>query len=286
MIKHLNGTRETVDYEEIPYLRIYRNVEFEEYPIHWHPAIEIIMPIASDYQVEISGEMHLLKPGDILAIAPGVLHRLLPTRGERLILLMDPGVFSGINKFDSILSFIQPSFLISEEENEGIHKRCQTLLKHAMSSYFGSEPFKEMDIFSDLLKVVSLIGRSFTTENLLFNNAPGNKQQEYIEKFIELCEYINSHCDEDITLQFAAERVGFSKYHFARRFKDFTGNTFYKYLNHCRISHAENLLLDKNLNITEVALSSGFNSISSFIRMFKIVKGCTPTDFKKMKRMN
>ncbi len=76
--------------------------------------------------------------------------------------------------------------------------------------------------------------------------------------------------------------AGFSKYHFTRLFKNFTGTSFYKYLNKKRIEHAEKLLVDPELSITEVALQSGFSSLSAFIRMFKLIKDCTPTEFRNL----
>ena len=79
-----------------------------------------------------------------------------------------------------------------------------------------------------------------------------------------------------------AGMTGFSKFHFSRLFKEFTGTSFYKYLNVRRISHAERLLLDPQLNVTDAAVLSGFNSISAFMRMFKIIKGCTPTEFRNL----
>ena len=87
-----------------------------------------------------------------------------------------------------------------------------------------------------------------------------------------------------MSLDDAANLAGFSKYHFTRLFKDFTGYSFYKYLNKKRIEHAERLLIDPEVLITEAALQSGFSSLSSFIRMFKIIKGCTPTEFRNMNR--
>ena len=58
--------------------------------------------------------------------------------------------------------------------------------------------------------------------------------------------------------------------------------SFYKYVNQKRIAKAAELLIEPKNSVTDVALSSGFPSLSSFIRMFKIVKGCTPTEFRNM----
>ncbi len=45
MIKILNGIHETVAYDALSGLKLYHNKEAENYPIHWHTALEIIMPI-------------------------------------------------------------------------------------------------------------------------------------------------------------------------------------------------------------------------------------------------
>ena len=50
--------------------------------------------------------------------------------------------------------------------------------------------------------------------------------------------------------------------------------TFYEYVNHWRIKHAEQLLLTSNFTIDEIASRSGFNSLSSFRRYFTVDSGC------------
>ena len=127
----------------------------------------------------------------------------------------------------------------------------------------------------------ALIGRNHT-EQVSLLDSDNIKQKKYTEKFIFICNYISCHCTEDLSLEEVASLVGFSKYHFARLFKQFANISFYKYVNKKRIATAETLLINPQLSITEVALRSGFSSPSAFIRMFKIVKSCTPTEFRRM----
>ena len=107
-----------------------------------------------------------------------------------------------------------------------------------------------------------------------------------MEKFMYICEYISEHCTEDLSLDDVANLAGFSKYHFSRLFKQFTNVSFYKYLNQKRIALAEKQLSDINNSITDVAINSGFSSMSSFIRMFKQIKNCTPTEFRNLHHGN
>lgn len=58
----------------------------------------------------------------------------------------------------------------------------------------------------------------------------------------------------------------------------------YEYLIGRRIAYAERLLLTPNLSITEVAMQSGFNSLSTFNRIFKTAKNCTPSSYKSLNR--
>ena len=48
MIPRLDGTREIVDFQECPSILLYKNVEYEEYPKHWHTSTEIIMVVEND----------------------------------------------------------------------------------------------------------------------------------------------------------------------------------------------------------------------------------------------
>ena len=113
-------------------------------------------------------------------------------------------------------------------------------------------------------------------------DAGPQKQKEYLDRFLSICNYIDEHCTEDLSLDQVAKTAGFSKYHFTRLFKQFTNVSFYKYVNQKRIEKAAEMLTEPNISITNVALSCGFESLSSFIRMFKIVKGCSPTEFRNM----
>ena len=86
----------------------------------------------------------------------------------------------------------------------------------------------------------------------------------------------------DLSLEEVASLAGFSKYHFSRLFKQFTNVSFYQFLSQNRIYTAEKLLAVPEMSVTTVAYKSGFTSLSSFIRMFKLIKGVTPSEYRNM----
>jgi len=92
-------------------------------------------------------------------------------------------------------------------------------------------------------------------------------------------EYIEENYKNQITLGDISTSVGFSKAHFSRTFKKITEKNFHNYLNEYRIKKVEELLLDNSITITQLAHTSGFNSIVTFNRIFKQIKGCSPTQY-------
>ncbi len=281
MIETLQGVKETVNYKQVTGFMLFDNDEYEAYPSHWHTPIEIIMPIKNIYGITCKGETHRLEEGDFFFINSGVLHSMDAYEGERLIFQADFAMLQNIPEIEAVLSSIPSVLHITAENAPDIHGSLHALMMQIKDEYFSENILSGAAVYASLLEILILIGRKYTGEGIS-SEVTHSKQQEYTTKFIYVCQYIQDHCTEDMTLDDAANLVGFSKYHFTRLFKDFTGCSFYKYLNRKRIAHAERLLIDPEISITEVALQSGFSSLSSFIRMFKIIKDCTPTEFRKM----
>lgn len=281
MIPRLDGTREIVAFQECSSILLYKNTEYEEYPKHWHTSTEIIMPEQNEYQVACNGKIYELNVGDILIVPPGVVHTMPAKEGVRYIILVNLSNSSMSQSLDSLFAFIQPAIVISPQSHLPIYQMCRNLIAESIDEYFGNEPFKEIAAYSSLLKLILLTGRCRTSQNDLYQSVP-SRQQEYVQNFMALCEYINANCTEEFSLSEAAWTAGFSKFHFSKLFKNFTGTTFYSYVNERRISHASMLLLNSEKSVTDIAISSGFNSISSFNRIFKIIKGCTPSEFRKL----
>lgn len=281
MIEILHGIQETVNFKENTNIKLYNNDKTENYPRHWHAPMEIIMPTLNSYWAICNDIPYTLNEGDILIINPGVIHSLeAPPIGKRFIFQADYSLLRGIRELETTISSIAPAFLITPDEAPVAHAHIKELIYSIADEYFSDKLMSEASIYAKLLEIFVCLRRECTPIRNFDINA--TKKKEYIEKFQYICEYINEHCTEKLTLEETAQLAGFSKYHFSRLFKVLTNVSFYKYVNQKRIAFAEKLLIDPTLSVTEVALRSGFDGLSSFIRMFKIIKGVTPTEFKNM----
>lgn len=96
-----------------------------------------------------------------------------------------------------------------------------------------------------------------------------------------LTEYVEENIDRPISLGELAALVNVSRFHFARLFKRSMGMTAINFVEGCRIRRAQALILETDLTLVEIALSTGFADQSHFTRRFHRHIGCTPAAFAR-----
>ena len=104
-----------------------------------------------------------------------------------------------------------------------------------------------------------------------------------MRRMIMVTDYIkNNLTADDLSQGTMAEMAGISKDYFSRIFRNVTGTNYSKWLNIIRLEKATELLADKQLTLTETAMLSGFQSISSFNRVFREEKGMSPGEYRAL----
>ena len=239
------------------------------------------MPTEGSYCLEYGGNQVVMQEQEILLICPGALHSIDACKGKRYIFQAEINAVAKLRSTDSLLTMIYPGLLVTPKNSPYTYDRIRQLMLEIVDECHQGDVFYDASVYGKVLEMMVQIRRGQAVKTSLLG-ANESKQKEYMEKFTEVCNYINDHCTEPLTLDEIAARAGFSKYHFTRLFKQFANTSFYKYLNQKRIEQAERLLINPQLSITEVSLASGFSSLSAFIRMFRLLKGCTPTEYRAM----
>jgi AraC-like DNA-binding protein len=92
--------------------------------------------------------------------------------------------------------------------------------------------------------------------------------------------FIDKNFAGNINLKDLSGKAFFSKFHFIRLFKKNYGRTPYQYLTEVRIVNAKKFL-KSGMPVIDVCVSVGFDSVTSFTRLFKKITGSTPAAFKK-----
>ena len=276
---------EIVEYPAKSLHRIWLNEQPGGYEAHWHSAMEIILPIENTYTVICGSDKNdkfVIKPEEILIIPPGVIHEILPTpSGSRFIFLMNVSSTTKLKGSARIMSILSRPLLINNENSPEVYSDIYNILLQMRNEYFGNSEFSELSIQALLLKLFITIGENYAQQESVFSNATPTKRREYVDLFNETLEYIDNHFTEELSLGDIAANTGFSKFHFSRLFKQYTNYNFSDYLCFRRIKEAETLLARPDVSITDVAISSGFSSISTFNRLFKQQKGCSPSEYRR-----
>lgn len=274
------GDSEEVEFVPETKLRIWYNNEYKSYPAHRHTALEICIPIENDYKYMVGNKSYALVPGDILFIPPDTMHEVVcENEGCRFIYLFVIDFFKELHDFNFLSDFFKEPRLINESSFPTVYGKIYELFMTINDSYFLYENMVlEMPIYSRLMDILSLL----VTVNPQFNpiRLEESKTKSKYEKFKSLINHINAHFMDDISLEWAANYVGFSKYHFSRLFKEYTYVTFYDFLMHRRMQAAKVLLTDTEKSVTEIAFQAGFNNLTSFTRSFKNMTGQTPSDYR------
>ena len=273
--------RVLVNYLPEFHFRIWYNNDRGIYDFHYHSAMEIILYLEGQWTLVANRKEYHLNVGDVLFIPPLMLHKLdFDTFGVRLIYLIDTDVLKVFRDFETLGPvFINP-YLCTASQSPDIYSQVYKAFTQMSDIYFGKSTFTEIHVYSLFLKVLSLIGDSYFSK-LARNeqDASISKNAEYFEKFTALLHYIDTNCSQELTLEQAAGKIGFSKYHFSRLFKQYTNMSFYNYLSHKRIQKAQ-ALLRTDTPITDIAFQTGFNNLTTFCRCFKKIVNCTPSEYR------
>lgn len=280
--------RQIGEYELPPYIensayRFWYNTQTGNYYTHWHNAQEIIIPLEGGYTVTVRDMSYHLEPGDIFLIPSGELHSMeAPSDGTRFIFLFELDPLGKLEDFSYIRSFLTKPIHITAKTCPAIYEKEISLIMQTAAHYWGDSPVKQMHIYSCLMEFYACYTDYHSRKELsLVQSDPDCTLKNATHRLNSLLQYLEQHYADKMSLEDAAGMIHLSKFYFTRIFKQYTGQTFYDYLNMLRIQASETLLRDTDASTKHVAQSCGYSSISTFDRTFRKYKGCSPSEFRK-----
>ena len=113
------------------------------------------------------------------------------------------------------------------------------------------------------------------------NRSVDDTHQTYVDNALR---YIQYNYASNIGVADIARYVGISRSQLYRAFLQDFGVSPHAYLQTYRINEACSLLRDPTYSVAEVAGSVGFNDPLYFSRVFKSIKGTTPSDYQKKRK--
>jgi AraC-like DNA-binding protein len=253
---------------------------------HYHNNYEISFITEGSGKRIVADSIEEFQPGDLVFIGPNLPHvwiadkeRLSPTpRNLEMVFLQFTDDVLGpqllkLPEFKQIAKALNLS-------KQGTQIVGQTL--NEVSELMLQLPYmKGFERMVQFLKIMDRIGRSdslihlASREYLKARFTTGNKRIATIH------EYLMNNYREDVNLEKIADLVSIAKGSLCRFFKENMGITLFEYLNKIKTDFACKLLMDPDLSILDVCLSSGFNNLSHFNKQFRKITGVTPTEYRK-----
>lgn len=265
--------------EEFPFNLFITDIA--EYPPHWHEEIEIVYVLDETLVIGLNNEIFTVNPRDIFLIGRGEVHFFItpPKKSKRIILQFELSMFETFAPMMRERKFTAP-LIESEGVNEPIHRDLERQILWIEEEYAQKAEGYHLAIKARLYDLMVILLRRIPMEK--YSSLEQSKHLKRLERLEQVFQYVERNHNREITLEEVAQAANFSIYHFTRFFKEATGMTFIQYLNNYRITKAIKYLTNSTDDpITEVAFRSGFESIKTFNRVFRQLKGCSPSCYKK-----
>ncbi len=111
--------------------------------------------------------------------------------------------------------------------------------------------------------------------------AASQHQMSHVEK---IAEFLSAHYLEDLTVQTIAAQANLHPNYAMDIFRKAFGTTIVEYLTTLRVAHAQQLLVNTDQSVLNVALESGFGSLSQFYVAFNRLCGMSPRAYRESLR--
>lgn len=131
-----------------------------------------------------------------------------------------------------------------------------------------------------LLKVLKILSaqedyNELSADTFLLKNTSAGE-----DRTKKVINYISENYNKNISLEDLASISYMTTNSFCRYFKNRTGKTAFQFIREFRINNACQMLINGEKNISQICFDTGFNSLSSFNRVFKSLKHISATEYK------
>ena len=253
-------------------------------PYHWHPELEIITVISGEVGLTIAENRYTGQKGDVFFVDVEQLHEIRGGQAgdfRAFVFPLDSLEFQRMDLAQSeILGPLAARQLVLRTElrrgtpgNAGITDTLAMVERACQVKQNGYQ----LLVKAGLLQIVALAAANGL---LMPQRAPLHNDYR-AQTLKNIVEYLNAHFTEQLRLNDVAARFGLSPQYFCTFFRENLGKTMVQHINFLRIEQASRLLRETDRAIMDIAFSVGFENFSYFIKRFREVFGCTPSQYRK-----
>lgn len=253
------------------------DVPYFEFKWHYHPEYELTLITQGEGKRLVGDSYESYTSGDLVLLGSELPHTWtsepLPDKKVSAVVVQFPhdfiNRFSGLEEFKSIEALLAAS-------GRGLFFSDAGPVRTELESLPARQGVEKITSLIRILHQLSAHPyQKLSSES--FHPVKGEETESRVNK---VCQYIQKHSDEPLSLDQAAALIHLSRSAFSKFFKRATGKTFSDYVNDIRIGKACRLLTQTDKAINEIAYATGFDSLTYFNRVFLKKKGVTPRQFR------
>jgi len=249
-------------------------------PVHWHPEQEILYVREGALDVTVGKGTFKVNQGEVCFVPPNAIHsvQLAQENTEYHAFVFSYDVLRLPESH-----FFQREVIGPLEDG----KRTLPLLLKQDSPDYG-DVIPQLDIlclhrkddgqaryqtFRALMQLYTLLVPQMEDA--------ADRSDQTDHRAVKLCmDYMQAHYSEKLTLEQLAELVHLHPNYLCKLFREYTGQTVFRYLHQLRIENAAHLLTTEGYTVSQAAEECGFESLSFFSRKFKEITGQSPQAYK------
>lgn len=253
---------------------------FFEFRWHCHPEYELTLIVKGDGQRLVGDSRLPFSPYDLVLLGPDLPHTWSsdPHSATPSAAVVIQFTNDFIRPF-STLPEAAPVNQLLDKSTRGLHfgvieqdKVCRDIL--ALPGKTG------ISRITALLELLSELSRQPASplSSPLFSL---NTRDETEKRINKICRYIQDRAAVGVCLNEAAALVHLSPSAFCKFFRRSMNTSFSDYVNEVRVANACFLLLQSDKTVKEIAIETGYDSLTYFNRVFAKKKNCSPTAYRK-----
>jgi len=252
-----------------------------DYPVHFHSDFELNMVCNTSGKRFVGDSVESFSEFDLILLGPNLPHKWkAPTRDDTHVITIqfDDRIVDSFLLGKRLFAPIK-DMLFRSSRGIDFSDKTKQAVKDKMFLLSQSHGFiTALDFYSILYELATSQGQRYLASSA-FDISTFIRESKS-RRIDTICKHIESNYSKDISLTDVAEIVSMSESSFSHFFKKRTGRSFISYLNDVRIGHATKLLFETTNSIAEISFLCGFSNISNFNRIFKKIKGQTPSEYR------
>ena len=250
---------------------------------HYHDDYELFYPINGTGVRIVGDSIEYFNENELVLLGSKVPHLFKnevedsSSEVDYIIIKFKPVL---INKFvDSVPEFSKVKSLLENARQGTIFRQIDSyLMLEDLIRICESKGADRLILLISILSRLALIKEksSLTSENFSLIGL----ESENEDRLQRVINFIVENYIKEITLKELSEISCMTPNSFCRYFKDHTGKTPFQFVREYRVSRACQMIINSSKSISQIYQDTGFNSFSSFNRVFKAVKGISASDYK------